>query len=89
MALFMAVHTTGGAPISRVVEAHLTDGRTRSGYGTSHLRYWVDEAAGKVFCLIEADDFDLASTVHDGTDGLAPSEIHPVSEHHWPPPRVS
>jgi hypothetical protein len=45
------------------------------------LRYWVDEEAGKIFCLVEADDANDANTVHREAHGLVADEIYPVSEH--------
>ncbi len=82
MPLFMDVHTIdGGVSAAEVAEAHKKDLETQGRYGVSHLRYWVNEAAGKIFCLIEADDPDLAKTAHRETHGLVTDEIYPVSEH--------
>ena len=36
--------------------AHAADLNTQERYGVSYLRYWVDEADGKIFCLVEAPD---------------------------------
>jgi hypothetical protein len=47
----------------------------------SYLRYWVDEGAGKIFCLVEADSADDASTVHREAHGLVADEVYAVSEH--------
>ena len=41
----------------------------------------MDESAGKIFCLVEADSADLASTVHREAHGLVADEIYSVSEH--------
>ncbi len=82
MALFMDVHTIeGGVSAAAVADAHRKDLETQDGYGVSYLRYWVDEAAGKIFCLVEADDADAASTVHREAHGLVADEIYAVSEH--------
>lgn len=82
MALFMDVHTIdGGVSASNVAEAHRKDLETQSRYGVSYLRYWVDENAGKIFCLVEADDAESANTVHREAHGLVADEIFPVSEH--------
>lgn len=82
MALFMDIHTLeGGVSAADVAEAHTKDLATQGRYGVSYLRYWVDEAAGKIFCLVEADDADSASTVHREAHGLVADEIYPVSEH--------
>ncbi|MPZ74419.1 MAG: DUF4242 domain-containing protein [Nitriliruptorales bacterium] len=82
MALFMDVHTIkGGVSAADVAEAHQKDLDTQVRYGVSYLRYWVDEAAGKIFCLVEADDVKSANTVHREAHGLVADEIFPVSEH--------
>ncbi|MGA7282367.1 MAG: nickel-binding protein, partial [Acidimicrobiia bacterium] len=47
----------------------------------SYKRYWVDESAGKIFCLVEAESAELANTVHREAHGLVADEIYPVSEH--------
>ncbi|MBW3618910.1 MAG: DUF4242 domain-containing protein [Actinobacteria bacterium] len=82
MALFMDVHTiAGGVSATDVAEAHSKDLEIEGRYGVSYLRYWVDESAGKIFCLVEADDADAANTVHREAHGLVADEIYPVAEH--------
>lgn len=82
MSLFMDVHTIeGGVSATDVAEAHRKDLETQAGYGVSYLRYWVDETAGKIFCLVEADDAEAANAVHREAHGLVADEIYPVSEH--------
>jgi hypothetical protein len=78
----MDVHTiTGGVSAGDVAAAHQKDLETQGQYGVSYLRYWVDEEAGKIFCLVEADSADSANTVHREAHGLVADEIYPVSEH--------
>ena len=43
--------------------------------------YWVDEKAGKIFCLVEAPSAEAATTVHREAHGLMADEIFEVSEH--------
>lgn len=82
MSLYMDVHTiAGGVSVADVAEAHVKDLQTGAKYGVSYLRYWVDESAGKIFCLVEADSADDANTVHREAHGLVADEIYPVSEH--------
>jgi hypothetical protein len=82
MALFMDVHNIeGGVAVGDVAEAHKADLETQARYGVSYLRYWVDEKAGRIFCLVEADNADDANTVHREAHGLVANEIYPVSEH--------
>ena len=44
------------------------------------MPYWVDEAAGKIFCLVEAPDAEAAATVHREAHGLVADEIYAVAE---------
>jgi hypothetical protein len=82
MALFMDTHTIeGGVSASDVAAAHQADLATQGQHGVDYLRYWVDEAAGKIFCLVEAPDADAAHTVHREAHGLVADEIFRVSEH--------
>ncbi len=82
MSLFMDVHSIeGGVSVADVAGAHMKDLETQQKYGVSYLRYWVNEKAGKIFCLVEADNADDANTVHREAHGLVADEIYPVSEH--------
>ena len=82
MSLFMDVHNIeGGVGAEDVASAHLADLATQSEFGVNYLRYWVDEAAGKIFCLVDAPDADAANTVHRKAHGLVADEIYPVTEH--------
>jgi len=81
MALFMDAHTLeGGVAAADVAAAHQADLETQTEYGVSYLRYWVDEAAGKIFCLVEAPDAETANTVHREAHGLVADEIYAVIE---------
>ncbi|HEX5088348.1 MAG TPA: DUF4242 domain-containing protein [Nocardioides sp.] len=81
MALFMDAHTLeGGVTVADVAAAHQADLQTQGKYGVSYLRYWVDEAAGKIFCLVEAPDAETANTVHREAHGLVAEEIFTVVE---------
>ena len=82
MALFMDTHTLeGGVSAADVAAAHQADLATQGPYGVDYLRYWVDEEAGKIFCLVEAPDAEAAHTVHREAHGLVADEIYSVSEH--------
>ena len=82
VSLFMDVHNIdGGVSAADVAGAHMKDLETQGKYGVSYLRYWVDEDAGKIFCLVEADSAEDANTVHREAHGLVADEIYPVSEH--------
>ena len=82
MPLYLDVHTIeGGVAAADVAGAHLKDLETQSRYGVRYLRYWVDEEAGKIFCLVDAPSADDANTVHREAHGLVADEIYAVSEH--------
>jgi hypothetical protein len=81
MPLYMDVHSIdGGVKLSDVAEAHKADLQHQSAYDVRYLRYWVDEDAGKIFCLVEAPSSTAATTVHREAHGLVADEIHPVQE---------
>ena len=81
MPLYMDVHSLDRAvTFDDVGKAHQADLQTQGGYDVSYLRYWVDEAAGKIFCLVEAPDADAAHTVHREAHGLVADEIYAVTE---------
>ena len=82
MSLFMDVHNIdGGVAAADVAEAHRADLATQGVHGVSYLRCWVDEEAGKIFCLVEAPSAEAANTVHREAHGLVADEIYTVSEH--------
>ena len=82
MALFMDTHNIeGGVSARDVAAAHEADLATQGAHGVSYLRYWVDEQAGKIFCLVEAPDAESANIVHRDAHGLVADEIYSVSEH--------
>jgi len=80
VALYMDVHDSlpDGTTAADVARAHAADLRVQERYGVRYLNYWVDEAGGKVFCLIEAPDADAAHAVHREAHGLVADEIYPV-----------
>jgi hypothetical protein len=82
MPLYMDVHTIeGGVTEADVAGAHSADLEKQDQHDVKYLRYWVDEEAGKIFCLVEAPSAEAASTVHREAHGLVADEIYPVSEH--------
>jgi len=82
MPLFMDVHNIeGGVSADDVAGAHAADLATQDAHRVNYLRYWVDEEAGKIFCLVDAPDAEAANTVHREAHGLVADEIYPVSEH--------
>jgi hypothetical protein len=82
MPLYMDVHTiTGGVSAADVAAAHAADLATQPAHAVDYRRYWVDEEAGRIFCLVEAPTADAANAVHRDAHGLVADEIYLVSEH--------
>ncbi|MEJ7651914.1 MAG: DUF4242 domain-containing protein [Chloroflexia bacterium] len=55
MPLYMDVHEkVDGLTAEALAEGHKKDLETQHKHGVNYLRYWYNEAEGKVFCLFEA-----------------------------------
>jgi hypothetical protein len=81
MPLYMDVHhIDGGVAIDDVAKAHQADLAAQGDHDVQYLRYWVDEANGKIFCLVDAPSAEAANTVHREAHGLVADEIFLVQE---------
>ena len=81
MPLYMDVHNLGEpVTVDDVAKAHLADLQHQDKYDVKYLRYWVDEAKGQIFCLVEAPSPDAANTVHREAHGLVADAIYQVQE---------
>jgi hypothetical protein len=81
MPLYMDIHEiAGGVSIDDVAKAHQADLQTEGAHDVHYLKYWVDEGAGRIFCLVDAPSADAANTVHREAHGLVADSIFEVSE---------
>ena len=81
MPLFMDVHDhIEGLTAEAVAKAHRADLAVQGKYDVKILRYWFDERAGKVFCLIDAPDREAAIAVHREAHGLVADHLIEVVE---------
>ena len=81
MPLFMDVHDhIEGLTAEAVAKAHRADLAVQAKYNVRILRYWFDERAGKVFCLIDAPDKEAANAVHREAHGLVADRLSEVIE---------
>jgi peptidyl-tRNA hydrolase len=81
MPLFIDVHNhVEGLTAEAVAHAHEADLKTQEKYDVKYLRYWYDEANGKVFCLVEAPSKEAAIAVHREAHGLVADELTEVKE---------
>jgi hypothetical protein len=81
MPLYMDTHEhVPGLTAAAVADAHAADVRVGPKYDVKYLRYWFDEATGKVFCLVEAPSPEIAAQVHAEAHGLLADVITEVRE---------
>jgi hypothetical protein len=78
----MDIHNIeGGVSAADVEKAHEADLAIQSEYGVDYQRYWVDEKAGRIFCLVEAPNPEAANIVHQKAHGLVADEVFEVTQH--------
>jgi hypothetical protein len=80
MPTYMDVHDLPGVKAEDVAKAHEADVATQGKYGVNYTHYWVDEADGKVFCLVDAPDKETAARVHREAHGLEAHTLYEVEQ---------
>jgi hypothetical protein len=81
MPLFLDEHEhIPGLTAAALADAHARDLEVGPRYGVSYLRYWYDEATGKVFCLVDAPTPEAANDVHREAHGLVADRLVAVTE---------
>lgn len=81
MPLYLDEHEfVPGLTAEAVTQAHARDLEVQGRHDVSYLRYWFDEATGKVFCLVEAPSPAAAEEVHREAHGLLADRIIEVRE---------
>lgn len=79
--LFIDVHELGAGKVKAadVAEAHKKDLETQGKHGVEFKAYWVDEAAGTVYCLSESPSAEATTAVHKEAHGLLPAKTMEVT----------
>ena len=81
MPIYMDVHRLeGGVTPLEVEQAHLSDLEAQEKYGVRYLKYWFNQEAGSVFCLIDAPEPDAAVAVHREAHGMIADKLIQVDE---------
>src|SRR6266567_4670766 len=76
MPTYMDIHEIpGGVKAEDVAKAHAHDVEVQGKYGVNYHKYWVDEKAGKIFCLCHAPNAEAAAQVHREAHGLVAEKI--------------
>ena len=81
MPLYLDTHDhIPGLTAAAVAQAHAADLAVQDKHDVKYVRYWFDEATGKVFCLAEAPSPEAAIAVHREAHGLLADSIVEVRE---------
>ena len=76
MPTYMDIHEIkGGITAEEVAKAHAHDVAVEGKYGVHYHKYWVNESAGKIFCLCEAPTAEAAMQVHREAHGQVAEKI--------------
>src|SRR5438132_11798301 len=79
MPSYMDIHEIpGGVSAEDVAKAHAHDVAVQDKYGVKYHKYWVNEKAGKVFCLCHAPNAEAAKQVHREAHGLVAEQVMQV-----------
>ena len=87
--LYLDVHELGPGKVNAgaVADAHRKDLATQARHGVHYRAYWVDEKAGRIYCLVDAPSADAAMAVHREAHGLVANKVQEVTGHsdQWAP----
>src|SRR5947208_1119775 len=76
MPLYMDIHELPeGTTPEDVAKAHAKDMETQRKYGVEYTKYWFNQKAGKVFCLVHAPNAEAAQCVHREAHGLMAEKL--------------
>src|SRR6266566_1512269 len=75
MPLYMDIHELSEVTAEDVAKAHAKDMEVQRKYGVEYSKYWVNEKAGKIFCLVHAPNAEAAEHVHREAHGMLAEKI--------------
>lgn len=78
---YIDVHNLGAGKVTyqAVAQAHAKDLAVEDKYNVKFIKYWVNEAQGKVYCLSSAPDTSAIIKTHAEAHGLLPDQIYLVT----------
>jgi class 3 adenylate cyclase len=71
----MDIHELGSVSAEDVAKAHAKDVEVQRKYGVEYSKYWVNEKAGKIFCLVHAPNAEAAEHVHREAHGMVAEKL--------------
>lgn len=78
MPLYMDFHTISDITIRKIKKAHIANQAVQGRYHVKYHQFWVNEAAGIIFCLMEGPDKEACEMVHREMYGNTACEIMEV-----------
>ena len=75
MPLYMDRHDASNMTAREVADAHQKDLEIQDKHDCKAITYWIDEARGTVFCLIDAKRKHAVKNMHNESHGNIPSKI--------------
>jgi hypothetical protein len=81
MPLYMDHHRdVSGLTAEALAGAHQRDREVQARHGVNYLKYWFNEDAGSVFCLVQAPTKEAAAAVHREAHGMVADDLTEVHE---------
>jgi hypothetical protein len=79
--LFLDSHELGPGKVTvqAVAGAHKRDLATQGKYGVAFKAYWIDEKAGRIYCLAEAPSAAAINQVHKEAHGILAGKVAEVT----------
>ena len=85
MPLYMDIHTVDSDEFSAedVVKAHMEDLAIQDQFGVKQLKYWVNEQAKTIFCLMDGPNKEACNQVHLQSHGNTACNIIEVADNEY------
>jgi hypothetical protein len=80
VSMFLDIHDLPGVSAGAAAGAAAVDFRLQAAHGLDSRHFWADEAAGRVFCLLNAPDREAANRVHRESHGLVANILYEVGQ---------
>lgn len=79
MPMYVDIHDVPGVTADAAARAHLVDLHVQASHGVDYVKYWLNEKAGKVYCLVSAPNAEAADAVHREAHGMGAGRIMEVT----------
>jgi class 3 adenylate cyclase len=75
MPIYLDIHNVGDTTPEDIARLHTADVALQEKYRVEYRKYWMNEDRGKVFCLVEAPNAEVACRVHREAHGCTAEKI--------------